>query len=70
MGRGEIQIMEIGYMTLTIILLPKTNSDPTFYVSSGNFINKTISGEIEVNTSSDDDFIGFVLDLNSLPVIY
>ena len=42
-------------------LTQKTNSEPTFYVSSGDFINKTISGEIEVNTSSDDDFIGFVL---------
>ncbi|WP_298949654.1 MBG domain-containing protein [uncultured Polaribacter sp.] len=38
-----------------------TNSNPTFYVSDQNFINKTITGEIYVNTSSDDDFIGFVL---------
>ena len=37
------------------------NSNPTFYVSDQNFINKTITGEIYVNTSSDDDFIGFVL---------
>ena len=38
-----------------------TNSNPTFYVSDQNFINKTMTGEIYVNTSSDDDFIGFVL---------
>ena len=42
-------------------LTQTTNSEPTFYVSSENFINKTISGEISVNTTNDDDFIGFVL---------
>ncbi|MCC6536471.1 MAG: PEP-CTERM sorting domain-containing protein [Bryobacterales bacterium] len=37
------------------------NGDPTFFVSPGSFINTTLRGTIEVRTTSDDDFIGFVL---------
>ncbi len=36
------------------------NGDPTFYVSPDTFINVAIEGSFRVNTSSDDDYIGFV----------
>ncbi|MEZ4722018.1 MAG: PKD domain-containing protein, partial [Flavobacteriales bacterium] len=36
------------------------NGDPTFYVSPDSFINVRISGDIRVNTTADDDWIGFV----------
>lgn len=41
------------------------NLDPTYYVSSSNFINGTVTGTFRVNAATtgqfdDDDFIGFV----------
>lgn len=41
------------------------NGDPTFFVSPGNYINTTFNGKFKVNTTSDDDFIGFVFGYNS-----
>jgi opacity protein-like surface antigen len=40
------------------------NNNPTFFVSPTNFIDTTIRGSIEVQTTSDDDFIGFVFGFN------
>jgi hypothetical protein len=36
------------------------NGNPTFFVSPNDFFNTTIQGKFTVQTSSDDDFIGFV----------
>ncbi|MBT3648827.1 MAG: T9SS type B sorting domain-containing protein [Flavobacteriales bacterium] len=36
------------------------NGDPTFYVSPDSFINVIITGDIQVATTNDDDWIGFV----------
>ena len=45
-------------------VLQTINGDPTFFVSPDNLINKTLRGKITVETSGDDDFIGFVLGFN------
>ena len=36
------------------------NGTPTFFVSPTDFINGTVSGSFQVNTSADDDYVGFV----------
>jgi hypothetical protein len=40
------------------------NGDPTFFVSPDNLFNTTIRGSIEVETTGDDDYIGFVFGFN------
>jgi hypothetical protein len=41
------------------------NGDPTFFVSPANSINTTLRGKIEVETTGDDDLIGFVFGFNA-----
>lgn len=41
-------------------VLQTINGSLTFFVSPNNFINTTIGGSFGVETTSDDDFIGFV----------
>lgn len=41
------------------------NGDPTFYVSPDSFINVVIQGDIRVNTTNDNDWIGFVFGYES-----
>ena len=41
------------------------NNAPTMFVSPNNFLGTTVSGSIEVRTTGDDDFIGFVFGYNS-----
>ena len=41
------------------------NGDPTFFVSPNNFINTTFNGGFSVDTTSDDDYIGFVFGYQS-----
>ncbi|MDV7104656.1 PEP-CTERM sorting domain-containing protein [Vibrio sp. TH_r3] len=41
------------------------NSLPTVFFNGENSQNQQLSGEITVNTRSDDDFIGFVLGYNT-----
>ncbi len=41
------------------------NGDPTFFVGPGSQINTTIRGSIKVETTGDDDFIGFVFGFNA-----
>lgn len=36
------------------------NGNPTFFVGPDVFINKQVKGKFEVETTGDDDFIGFV----------
>lgn len=36
------------------------NGNPTFFVSPDNYINTTFDGKFKVETSYDDDYIGFV----------
>jgi Thrombospondin C-terminal region/PEP-CTERM motif len=45
-------------------VLQTVNGNPTFFVSGSDQINTTLRGKIKVETSSDDDFIGFVFGLN------
>ena len=40
------------------------NGEPTFFVSPFNFINGTVTGTFSVQTTGDDDFIGFCLWLS------
>ena len=51
-------------------VLQTINGNPTFYVSNDSFINKEFSGTFGVETSSDDDFIGFVFGYNGLDDFY
>lgn len=43
----------------------EVNGSPTIYLSPDSFINTTIEGSFQVDTSSDNDFIGFVFGLTS-----
>ncbi|GEM_PF-1619076 len=45
-----------GNRTVTQLI----NYNPTFYVSPDDIIDKVVQGTIQVKTTSDDDFIGFV----------
>ena len=40
------------------------NGSPTVFFNQGNSQGKALAGTIEVQTTSDDDFIGFVLGFN------
>jgi len=46
-------------------VLQTRNGEPTFFVSPDNYINNTFNGKFQVNTTSDDDFIGFVFGYKS-----
>jgi hypothetical protein len=41
------------------------NGNPTFFVSDTDEINTTLRGRIKVETTGDDDFIGFVMGFNA-----
>lgn len=41
------------------------NGNPTFFVSGNDQINTTLRGKIKVETTGDDDFVGFVFGFNS-----
>ncbi|MBN2809918.1 MAG: PEP-CTERM sorting domain-containing protein [Deltaproteobacteria bacterium] len=41
-------------------VLQTKNGEPTYFVSDTNYINTLFDGSFGVETSSDDDFIGFV----------
>ncbi len=45
-------------------VLQTVNGDPTFFVSDTDQINTTLRGRIRVETTSDDDLIGFVFGFN------
>ena len=48
--------------------LQTTNGDPTFFVSPENdYVDTTFRGSFRVDTTSDDDFIGFVLGYRPRP---
>lgn len=42
-----------------------TNGQPTYFLSEDNYINTVFSGSFGVETSSDDDYIGFVFGYNN-----
>ncbi len=42
-------------------VIQQLNDDPTYFVSPETFAAATITGRFEVQTSSDDDIIGFVI---------
>ncbi len=45
-------------------VLQTVNGNPTFFVSDSDQINTTLRGRIQVETTGDDDFIGFVFGFN------
>jgi hypothetical protein len=45
-------------------VLQTINGNPTFFVSPGNQFNTTLRGKISVQTTGDDDYIGFVFGFN------
>jgi hypothetical protein len=55
-GNGQWSVSEGGESVFQSI-----NGNPTFYVSPNSVINQGIGGTIEVETTGDDDFIGFVM---------
>lgn len=46
------------------------NGNPTFFVSGDSFINKEFTGSFGVETTNDDDYIGFVFGYNGLDDFY
>lgn len=46
-------------------VLQTVNNQPTFFVSGNDQINTTFRGKIKVETTGDDDFVGFVFGFNS-----
>lgn len=46
-------------------VLQTVNGNPTVFFGPGNAQGRALSGTIRVNTTGDDDFIGFVLGFNS-----
>ena len=40
------------------------NGNPTYFVSPNTFFNTTVEGKFEVQTTGDDDYIGFVFGWN------
>lgn len=46
-------------------VLQTINGNPTFFVSPNNYLNTNVRGEIAVETTGDDDFIGFVFGYQS-----
>lgn len=41
------------------------NDDPTFFVGPDSYIDTVLRGKIRVGTSSDNDFVGFVMGYNA-----
>lgn len=56
-GTGGTWIVQPGNDSV----IQTVNGDPTVFYSDYNAFNRQLSGTIRVNTSSDDDFIGFVV---------
>ena len=51
-------------------VLQSINGLPTFYVSPESFINKEFTGSFGVETTGDDDFVGFVFGYNGQDDFY
>lgn len=41
------------------------NGDPTFFISPNNFIDTVVRGRFRVETTADDDYVGFVIGYTS-----
>ena len=54
-GNGNWNVQEGGAS-----VLQTNNGEATFFVSPNDFFNTTVSGSFGVETTSDDDYIGFV----------
>jgi hypothetical protein len=46
-------------------VLQTTNGQPTYFLSDDNYINTQFDGSFGVETTGDDDFIGFVFGYNN-----
>ncbi len=60
LSNGTWNVSEDGRWVIQTV-----NGDPTFYVSEQDYHDVTIRGTFQVDTSSDDDFIGFVFGYQS-----
>ncbi len=56
---GEWQVADDGSE-----VIQRRNDDPTYFVSPERLTSATITGTFEVQTTGDDDFIGFVIGYN------
>jgi hypothetical protein len=52
----------------SLSVLQKINGAPTFFVGPDTLINTVIRGNLKVETTGDDDFIGFVFGFQ-IPVL-
>jgi hypothetical protein len=59
-GAGSWNVASGGGSVLQTI-----NGNPTVFLSDQSAVGTSVKGKIKVETSSDDDFIGFVLGFNS-----
>lgn len=64
-SNGNWQVSTDGSSVLQTI-----NGDPTIFTSPDSFINSEFNGSFGVETTSDDDFIGFVFGFNGLDDFY
>lgn len=51
-------------------VLQTINGNPTYFVSDSDYINTVFDGAFKVQTSTDDDFIGFVFGWNGTEDFY
>ncbi|RMF22415.1 MAG: hypothetical protein D6756_10640, partial [Cyanobacteria bacterium J083] len=51
--------------TVGTSVLQSNNGNPTFFVSPDDFINSTFNGKFAVETTADNDYIGFVFGYQS-----
>ncbi len=59
-GNGNWNVAPDGSSVLQTV-----NGNPTFFVSDSDQINTTLRGKIEVESTGDDDFVGFVFGFKS-----
>jgi len=55
-ANADWEVQDMGFT-----VLQKVNGDPTYYYSPFNAFNTQFAGQIKVETTGDDDFIGFAL---------
>ena len=64
-GSGNWIVSQDGYSVVQTV-----NSQPTYFVSGESYLDVEFNGRIAVETTSDDDWIGFVLGFNGLDDYY
>lgn len=65
LGNGYWRVENDGSAAYQLI-----NGEPTYFVSGNDYINNELKGTFQVQTSRDDDYIGFVFGFNGLDDYY